>query len=473
MAITTQGLLRTSGSALAFTLGGMLPLLSAFVLLPYYTKLSTADFGLFALYTGLYVLMQTLINFGIDSIVGVSYIENHDQPAKLRQVMSGLAGFVTQTGLLALVLSALLAAIGPPEFLLPWNELALASVASALFFALFKTYSTVLVSQQKPLPYLGLALLNFALVLGGTWFAFQVDGYQLRAPIWGRTLGLGLSALVVMALWLRNYGIRWDSAQSKTWLRLLYPMVLYNLLGWGLRFADRFVLQGALGPETVGLFDFAFKLAMVLEFLQVGLFNAVLPRIYHAFKERGFLLGREVLNRNLHSFTAVVVLAIPIIYAGVVGLLPEIMPRPAYQSSYEWVGPLLWTLSLRGMFNAYLAPLFYFKETALFPKFYALSMAFYLPVLALLVAWKGAEGAVWASAAVALLQVGSVHWFTRSRYPMNYSWAKMLGLPLWGTLTYFASVALIESVWLQSMVMLALNALAVLMLFRREIRSLR
>ena len=91
MAITTQGLLRTSGSALAFTLGGMLPLLSAFVLLPYYTKLSTADFGLFALYTGLYVLMQTLINFGIDSIVGVSYIENHDQPAKLRQVMSGLA----------------------------------------------------------------------------------------------------------------------------------------------------------------------------------------------------------------------------------------------------------------------------------------------------------------------------------------------------------------------------------------------
>ena len=43
MAITTQGLLRTSGSALAFTLGGMLPLLSAFVLLPYYTKLSTAD----------------------------------------------------------------------------------------------------------------------------------------------------------------------------------------------------------------------------------------------------------------------------------------------------------------------------------------------------------------------------------------------------------------------------------------------
>jgi hypothetical protein len=149
------------------------------------------------------------------------------------------------------------------------------------------------------------------------------------------------------------------------------------------------------------------------------------------------------------------------------------MPRPAYQSSYEWVGPLLWTLSLRGMFNAYLAPLFYFKETALFPKFYALSMAFYLPVLALLVAFKGAEGAVWASAAVALLQVGSVHWFTRSRYPMNYSLAKMLGLPLWGTLTYFASASVIESVWLQSMAMLALNAFAVLVLFRREIRSLR
>jgi len=34
MAITTQRLLRTSGAALAFTVGGMLPLLSGFVLLP-------------------------------------------------------------------------------------------------------------------------------------------------------------------------------------------------------------------------------------------------------------------------------------------------------------------------------------------------------------------------------------------------------------------------------------------------------
>jgi hypothetical protein len=40
-------------------------------------------------------------------------------------------------------------------------------------------------------------------------------------------------------------------------------------------------------------------------------------------------------------------------------------------------------------------------------------------------------------------------------------------------LTYFASASVIESVWLQSMAMLALNAFAVLMLFRREIRSLR
>jgi hypothetical protein len=41
MAITTQGLLRTSGSALAFTVGGMLPLLSGLVLLPMATTKMT------------------------------------------------------------------------------------------------------------------------------------------------------------------------------------------------------------------------------------------------------------------------------------------------------------------------------------------------------------------------------------------------------------------------------------------------
>ncbi len=473
MAITTQGLLRTSGAALAFTVGGMLPLLSGFVLLPYYTQMPAADFGLFALYTGLYVLGQTVINFGVDTLVGVSYVEHHDQPVQLRAVMSALIGFITQTGLLSVGLSALGTLWFAEADLLPWNELAVASVASSLFYALFKTYSNVLINQQRPVPYLSLATLNFVLVLAGTLLAFEVDGYQLRAPIWGRTLGLGLSALVVLALWLRTFGIRWDRHRSLNWLSVLYPMVAYNLLGWGLRYADRFILQGSLGPETVGLFDFAFKLAMVLELIQTGLFNAVLPRIYRVFKERGFLDAREVLNRNLHSFTAVVVLVIPVLYVGLVGVLPVWMPRPEFDVAYLWVGPLLWTLSLRGMFNVYLAPLFYFKETKLFPRFYALSMAIYLPVLAALVAWRGAEGAVWASGAVTLLQVASVHWVTRSRYPMNYNLAKMLGLPIWGALTYFVATAWISDIWVQFGLMMASNGAAVLLLFQRELRSLR
>jgi O-antigen/teichoic acid export membrane protein len=473
MAITTQGLLRTSGSALAFTVGGMLPLLSGLVLLPYYTQMPAADFGLFALYTGLYVLGQTLINFGVDTLVGVSYVEHHDQPVQLRAVMSALLGFIIQMGLLAVGLSALGTLWFADAKLLPWNELAVASVASSLFYVLFKAYSNVLINQQRPVPYLGLAALNFLLVLAGTVLAFEVGGYRLFAPIWGRTFGLALSAVVVYGLWLRAYGIRWDRGQSVNWIRILYPMVTYNVLGWGLRYVDRFILQGSLGPETVGLFDFAFKLAMVLELIQAGLFNAVLPRIYRVFKERGFLDAREVLNRNLHSFTAVVVLAIPVLYLGLVGLLPRFMPRPEFELAYRWVGPLLWSMSLRGMFNVYLAPLFYFKETKLFPKFYALSMAVYLPVLVALVAWFGAEGAVWAAGAVSLLQVASVHWVSRSRYPMNYNWGKMLGLPVWGALTYLAATMWCSSIWAEFAVMMASNAAAVLLLFWRELRSLR
>ena len=472
MAVTRHGLLRTSGAALAFTLGGMLPLLSGFVLLPYYTQMPAADFGLFALYTGVYVLGQTVINFGVDTLVGVSYVEHHDQPAKLRAVMSALFGFIMQTGATAVVLSLVATRWFADSPLLPWNELAVASVLSSLCYALFKTYSNVLINQQRPVPYLALAVLNFALVMAATLVAFNLDGYQLRAPIWGRTLGLALSAAVVAVLWLRSFGIRWDRSQSAGWLRVLYPMVAYNLLGWGLRFADRFVLQGSLGPETVGLFDFAVKLAMVLDLIQVGLFNAVLPRIYRVFKERGFLDGREVLNRNLHSFTAVVVLAIPVIYAGLVGVLPLAMPRPEFEASYRWVGPLLWSLSLRGMFNVYLAPLFYFKETKLFPRFYALSMAVYLPVLAVLVARNGAEGAVWATGVVALLQVASVHFVSRSRYPMNYNVLKMLGLPVWGALNYVLITAAVDGIWLQSASMLAANAAAVAILFGREFRHL-
>ena len=73
---------------------------------------------------------------------------------------------------------------------------------------------------------------------------------------------------------------------------------------------------------------------------------------------------------------------------------------------------------------------------------------------------------------VALLQVASVHFVSRSRYPMNYNVLKMLGLPVWGALNYVLITAAVDGIWLQSASMLAANAAAVAILFGREFRHL-
>jgi hypothetical protein len=49
----------------------------------------------------------------------------------------------------------------------------------------------------------------------------------------------------------------------------------------------------------------------------------------------------------------------------------------------------------------------------------------------------------------------------------------MLGLPVWGALTYLAATMWCSSIWAEFAVMMASNAAAVLLLFWRELRSLR
>ena len=456
-----------------FTLGGILPLLTAFILLPWYTRLPTADFGQFALYSGLYILMQTLVNFGVDSVVGVQYVEYHDDSQSLDAAMSGMGGLMLSLGAGALLLAVALTLILPQDGFLPWNQFAVASVASAFFYSFTKTYSNVLINQQRPVAYLLLAAVNFISVMGVTLVFFHAVGNTLAAPIWGRTVGLALSFCIVALAYGRRYGFRWDSSQNRLWLALLAPMVLYNFMGWALRYTDRFVLQGALGPEVVGRYDYAFKLAMVLEFVQIGLYNTFNPKVFHSFRDRGFLNSRSLLNATFHRYTALVVLVIPGLYALLVGLVPKFMPRPEYASAYIWVGPLLWTFALRGLYNTYLSPLYFFKETTLFPKYYAWSVGLYVPILIALVAFFGANGAVASVAAVSILQLISVHRVTRAKYPMTYNVWKMIGLPVFGALNYSIWVAL-DLDWLATAsLMMVSNMLAVLTVFWREIRSLK
>ena len=72
-------------SSFIYTIIGALPLASAFFLLLFYTNYITkADYGAFVLYISFTLFVQILVNFGLDTYIGISYFEHKHDPDLLK-----------------------------------------------------------------------------------------------------------------------------------------------------------------------------------------------------------------------------------------------------------------------------------------------------------------------------------------------------------------------------------------------------
>lgn len=80
-------------SAFLITVGGALPLLASVVLLiPYTDNLNTPDYGALAIYISFALLVQILMNYGVDSYLSVHYYDHHESPSQLRVFLSRITG---------------------------------------------------------------------------------------------------------------------------------------------------------------------------------------------------------------------------------------------------------------------------------------------------------------------------------------------------------------------------------------------
>ena len=93
-------------SSFIYAVIGSLPMASAFILLLFFTNhLSTNDYGLLAIYYSITLLVQIVVNFAMDTSIGVHYFEFRDDPAKLRKYIGTIAGSLIMIGIVFTLLS--------------------------------------------------------------------------------------------------------------------------------------------------------------------------------------------------------------------------------------------------------------------------------------------------------------------------------------------------------------------------------
>ncbi|MFQ5569463.1 MAG: oligosaccharide flippase family protein [Rhodothermales bacterium] len=187
------------------------------------------------------------------------------------------------TALLATVGAALLALGGLGGLARPLAALMLDDAAHAVLVQLMALYMAFKVVGGIPLMLLRVqeragwyivAMIAEVLVLLGAAYFFLVEREKgLTGLIEAYALAAGVSATVLIGLMLHRVPWRFERRLVRVLIRYGAPLVIASLAGWFLNAGDRYLLKWLADATVLGLYEWAARLAGVLNMLFVQSFN--------------------------------------------------------------------------------------------------------------------------------------------------------------------------------------------------------
>jgi len=421
-------------SSTVYSIVGALPLAWGFILLPFYTSLLTpADFAAFALYTGFSALIQILVNAGLDSYLVVHYIEYHDDAAAARHQVGTTVIALLAIGAVFVLLSF---TSGPAVFRTLFRDGSLTffpygfmSVLTAIFNSFFKTYTHLLIYQQRVRRFFWANLVNTVLILALSLSGLYLFPFTLIGPMWGRLLS-GLAIFLLALYWfIAEFGLSFQRDLIKGMLRYCYPLLVYFVLVWVFTYIDRFLINHFLSKQDVAVFDFAVKCTFLLEFMQMGLANSIYPRVFALWRTSDTKARSAEVSKYFHVFSALSLLAIPLFVLTIPLLVPLVVRNAAYFTAFDYLLVLSLGFATRALYHLYLAPFSLFKKTARLPMPTLLSALFQVALTVVMVKQLGLIGAVWANLLAKIGQVFFLAIWGRTILPGSYNKIKMIVLP--------------------------------------------
>jgi O-antigen/teichoic acid export membrane protein len=353
----------------------------------------------------------------------------------------------------------------------PWG---LISVFTAIFNGFIKTYSNLLINQQRPERFFWINVVNFVLVIVVSIVLLYIYPFTLIGPMWGRMLPSAFSFLVVLYFMIREFGIGFKKEFLKGIVSFCTPMLVYALFLWIVSYIDRFIIKHFLvDPLYVGIFDFGVKLTLMIDFVQMGLANTIQPKIYNIWKDNNLRESTTEVNRYYNGFTAITLLMIPVFVIVIPLLVPLVVRKEIYYQCFSFLPILCLGFASRGLFNLFLAPIFFFKKTKVLPKVFFFSAVFQIIISYLLIKNYGLTGAVWATFFIKPIQALLLYTESRKIFTFRINAMKLIYLPL-----FFIVMVILSSVFLSgyniimvSAVQFVIIGLMIFFIYKNELKQ--
>lgn len=289
---------------------------SVIILLPFYMEYLSPDvYGKLAIYLAFSMFVQILVTYSFDTSVYVYFHDYKTDPEKLKRFISSVFVFLILTGVAATVVFSLLGSLIFDSLFekqeLKFYPFGLISTGTAVFQAIFKVYTSLLQSREKPVTYFWSNIISFSLIAVLTIVGLELYPETLIGPIGGRAIASIVSAGWALTMILREFGFAFDVSLLRRSFTFNNSSFIYQLQLWSMNYFDRMLLAFVgLPMDQLGVYDFAMKCMLAIDFIIGGLYNSFYPKVL------GIIMAQEKkeatiqTNRYYHGLTAVIMLLV-------------------------------------------------------------------------------------------------------------------------------------------------------------------
>jgi len=468
-------------SSLIYSLIGALPYTTGVILIPFFTsKLTPEQFGINAIYFTFMYFVQLVSSAGLDTYIGINYFQQKDDPKNLREFIGTVLIVLITLGTAVFFLmlaggSFLFSAIFRGDQLLRFFPFGLITVFTAIFNGFFKTYSNLLVNQQRPERFFWLNISNFLIVLTASLAILYTHPFTLYGPVLGRFVPALISCSASVIMITGQYGMKFSRKHLDGMISFCLPMIVYGIMIWVVNYIDRYVIKYFMvDPTYVGIFDFAVKLTMGIDLVQTGLVYTIQPKVFNIWKDNNLTSSTPQVNRYYNGFTAITLLVLPLVTIAIPLLAPIVIKNQVYYQAFSFIGILCLGYAFRPAFYFFLAPLFYFKKTKALLRVFFFSALIQVVMSSALVYKFGLMGAVWSNFMIKPIQAFFLYLESRKVFSFHINRWKIILLPVF----IFITGALLFSFYpdrtglIPGIIQLFITAILVYVTYRKEIPSL-
>lgn len=408
---------------------------SAILLLPFYiTYLPTQVYGALSLYLAFSIFIQIVVAYSFDSSIYIHYHDYKNDVKKLSSFISSAFIFMifigAGVGLLFVLIGDLVFDWIFDDEKISFFPFGIMSVATGIFQALFKVYCNILQSSEKPLLFLRSNILSFVFIAGLTIGGLYLFPSTLIGPIAGRML----AGLVVVCWTLyrvfSQFGSRFDYGLLKSTFGFNHYAFIYQIQLWVINYFDRFLMLFFLPLASIGIYDFALKCLVVIEFIMSGLHNSFSPKVVSAVTEQTVKGSTPEINRYYHGLTALVMLMIS---SGIL-ILPFavnfIDQDRGYGDAVQYFPYVAILYVLKSMRLFFAVPYGILKYTKPLPVIYFFISVVKIGLMVLLIRSFEIYGVVASTLISAVLEILLLRYVLRKRFNFQYNIFKIVIAPL-------------------------------------------